>query len=144
MKIITLLIFVLLITVLPASCISAVKNEPFIHREWLLISYNGISRHDITSKPARVDLSQKSDGKTQHGNGEIGCSQLNFNYHFRADGNIRFRLVSHTKTECSNNSQEDKLIKSLSESRKFTLAGHYLLLTDGSGHQIKFIAADWD
>ena len=144
MKIITLLLSVLMIAVFAAGCTTAPKNEPFIHREWLLISYNGTARHELTAKPARIDLSQKSEGKLQKGVAELGCSRIQFTYKPDGDGNFRIRSFEEFPSSCENNDREKAMIRTLSQSRKFMLTGHYILLTDADGNTLKCIAADWD
>jgi len=144
MKKIMLSFFAVLILALMVNCSSTQVKNPFIQREWMMVSFNNFTKDQLIKNQAGINLTAKKEGNKIRGGAFMGCNRMFFTSEFKSNGKVEFSGLGSTMMACQNMDLETAFAKSFEKMTKYSLEGHFLTLSDDQGNQMKFIAADWD
>ncbi len=125
------------------QCSSAAKPEG-LNRQWMMISFKDYQKDFLVKNKASLDLSAyPSEHQTYHA--YMGCNQIRLQASFGADQSVKAGDISATMRYCDDNeSLENRFISEFPAVTRFKVEGHFLTLSDESGNEMKFVAADWD
>jgi heat shock protein HslJ len=143
MKNILFSIFAVLVLTITLNCSSAKIKNPHIHREWMLISFNNFTKEDLIKNKAEIDLTE-TENKNIKGKGFMGCNKIFFTAEFKNKGKVKISQVGSTLMVCENSRLESVFLKNFDKMIKYSVEGHFLILSDENGNMMKFVAADWD
>ncbi|MET3034728.1 META domain-containing protein [Chryseobacterium sp. NRRL B-14859] len=119
-------------------------KNPYLQRQWMLISLDGFSKDQLIENKAEVNLTSKvTDGKIQ-GSAYMGCNQMSFTSEFRKGGKVKISNLVSTMKACQNMNLETSFQKKFETMTTYSVEGHFLTLSDNHGNTMKFVAADWD
>ena len=145
MKKILLGIFSVLSLLLVLNCSSTASvQKPWVNREWMLIEFGKFSKDELIKNEAKINLTAKEENGKIRGTAFMGCNGMFFSSEFKKDGKVKISDIGSTLKMCENIKLEDEFSKSFRKMTKYTLEGHFLILTDDEGHSMKFVASDWD
>lgn len=126
------------------NCSSASLNNLQLTREWMLVSFKNYPKEDFIRNKAKIDLTAPAENGKIRGGAFMGCNTMFFTASFKKDGTSAFSDIGSTLMACRNMKLEDDFSRSLKKMQHYQLEGHFLILSDSEGNQIKFVAADWD
>jgi heat shock protein HslJ len=144
MKKIMISFFAVLFLALMMNCSSAQVKNPFIQREWMLVSFGNFTKDQLIKNKAGINLTDKKEGNKIRGGAFMGCNRMFFTSEFKNNGKVEISGIGSTMMACQNMDLETAFAKSFEKMKKYSLEGHFLTLYDDSGNQMKFVAADWD
>lgn len=144
MKKILLSFFAVLLLILMVNCSSTQVKNPFIQREWMMVSFGDFTKDQLIKNNAGINLTAKKEGNKIPGNAFMGCNRMLFTSEFKNNGKVKISGVRGTMMACQNMDLEAAFAKRFEKMTKYSVEGHFLTLYDDSGNQMKFIAADWD
>ncbi|WP_228412564.1 MULTISPECIES: META domain-containing protein [unclassified Chryseobacterium] len=126
------------------NCSAMPDKNPYLQRQWMLISLDGFSKDQLIENKAEVNLTSKvTDGKIQ-GSAYMGCNQMSFTSEFRKGGKVKISNLVSTMKACQNMNLETSFQKKFETMTTYSVEGHFLTLSDNHGNTMKFVAADWD
>jgi len=126
------------------NCSSIPVKNPQIQREWMLVSFENYAKQDLIKNNAKIDLTSAiEDGKIK-GGAFMGCNRMFFSSEFQKDGKVKISGLGSTLMACQNMKLEDDFSRSFKNMTNYKVEGHFLILSDDNGNQMKFVAADWD
>lgn len=115
-----------------------------IKREWMLTSFEGYSKSDLIRNNANINLTEKAENEKIKGTAFVGCNNMFFTAEFKNDGKVKISEIGSTLKACQDMKLEDDFSKKLRDVTRYSVKGHFLILTDDQGDKMEFIAADWD
>ncbi len=74
----------------------------------------------------------------------MGCNSMFFTSAFKKGGKVKISGVGSTLKACQNMELETAFAQKFDKMTRYSIEGHFLTLSDDSGHSMKFVAADWD
>lgn len=117
------------------------QESNLLQRKWMLVSLDTISKDTLIKHKVAIDLTKKPNS----GNGYAGCNQIMFNYSTDNKSEIIFSNIVTTYMYCEDTQKLESLfLKSLENTHKYSLDGHFLTLITKSNDTIKCVAEDWD
>lgn len=144
MRKIVALFYTVLISVIILNCTSLQVKDHHIQREWMLVSFEDFSKDQLIQSQAGINLTnQKNKGKIP-GRAYMGCNQMFFNAEFKNSGSVEISKIGGNMKACQNMDLENSFLKSFKNMKKYSVEGHFLILSDEKGNIMKFIAVDWD
>ncbi|WP_276877369.1 META domain-containing protein [Chryseobacterium joostei] len=144
MKKILLSLFAVLFLGLALNCSAVPDKNPYLQRQWMMISFGGFSKEELVANKAEVNLTGKMENGKIQGSAFMGCNRMSFTFEFKKDGKVKISQGVSTMKACQNMSLEASFQKKLETMTKYTIEGHFLTLSDDNGNSMKFVAADWD
>lgn len=144
MKKIMISFFAVLFLALMVNCSSTRLKNPFIQREWMLVSFNDFTKDQLIKNKAGINLTTKKEGNKIRGGAFMGCNRMFFTAEFKNNGKVEISGLGSTMMACQNMDLETAFSKKIEKITKYSLEGHFLTLYDDSGNKMKFVAADWD
>ncbi len=134
-------------SILLGSCTSQTANSSNnnnLKREWMLLSFQHFSKDVLVKSQAKINLIPNEETPNQY-SAKMGCNNLFFTAKMRSGNKIDFSQVGSTMMYCEGMMElESAFGKALPMMTTYQIDGHYLTLSDGKGHDMKFLAADWD
>jgi len=126
------------------NCSSLQRSKPHIQREWMLVSFDRFTKQQLIKSKAGINLTgEKEDGKIK-GTSSMGCNRIFFTSEFKINGKMNISGLGGTEMACEDMDLENAFMEKFKNMKSYTIEGHYLILSDEKGNQMKFIAADWD
>lgn len=126
------------------SCATNTVDRKNLQREWMLTEFQNFSKEQLVASKASINLVPQKEKANQY-SGYLGCNRMFFQAKFAADGQAEFSKIGSTMMYCDKNMEvEGAFGKMLPEMKSYKVEGHHLILSDGQGNQMKFVAADWD
>lgn len=144
MKNIILSLFAAFILTLVLNCSSAKVNNQHYQREWMMISFDQFTKQQLVESKAQINLTGERTGNTVKGTAKMGCNSIFFVAELKNNGKISISGIGNTEMACRNMELENAFMKKFGSMTNYSIEGHRLTLSDGSGGEMKFIAADWD
>ncbi|WP_392437241.1 META domain-containing protein [Cruoricaptor ignavus] len=136
--IISLLTFATFIT---KSCTSVPIEATRLSRQWFLVEFEHYPKDFFAKNKIQLDL---SPAKNQpRFSGFDGCNRLYFNAQTKNRSAIKFTDFRTGTIFCSGSFGEE-FQQFLRQAETYKTAGHTLILYDGNGRAMRFVAADWD
>lgn len=144
MKKLTGLLSAIFILVLMVGCTTQKPSYDSLHRQWMLVEFKNFSKDLMVKNKANLDLSATKSPKNQY-NAFMGCNRMFMTAEFKDNGKVKFSDVGSTMMYCDQAMDlEDEFAKTLPTMTNYKIEGHNLILSDGKGNSMKFIASDWD
>jgi len=126
------------------NCSAIPDKNPSLQRQWMLISLDGFSKDQLIAHKAEMNLTAAIvDGKIQ-GSAYMGCNQMSFISEFKKGGKVKISKGVSTMKACQDMDLETSFQKKIETMTRYSVEGHFLILSDDHGHTMKFVAADWD
>lgn len=144
MKRILLSLFTVLFLGVILNCSTVPDKNPYLQRQWMLVSFNGFSKDQLIAHKAEVNLTGKMENNKIPGNAYMGCNRMSFMLEFKKNGKVKVSNVISTMKACQDMVLEASFQKKFDSMTKYTVEGHFLTLSDENGNTMKFVAADWD
>lgn len=120
------------------------SSNQYYQREWMMISFNQFTKLQLTENKAAINLTGQKAGNAVKGSAKMGCNSIFFKIEFKNNGKINISGIGSTEMVCKNMELENAFLKKFGNMKNYTIEGHRLTLSDGSGNKMEFIAADWD
>jgi len=144
MKKILLPLFAVLLLGLVLNCSSVPAKDPFLQRQWMLISFDGFSKDQLIAHNAEMNLTaNRVKGKIQ-ASVYMGCNRMSFISEFKKGGKVNISKGVSTMKACQDMNLETSFEKKIETMTNYSVEGHFLTLSDDHGNTMKFVAADWD
>lgn len=144
MKKILLPLFTVLLLGLVLNCSSVPTKDPFLQRQWMLVSFDGFSKDQLIANKAEMNLTaNKVKGKIQ-ASVYMGCNGMSFVSEFKKGGKVSISKGVSTMKACQDMNLESSFQKKIETMTHYSIEGHFLTLSDNHGNSMKFVAADWD
>ena len=125
------------------NCAPKVAGADSYQREWMLVKFQNFSKETLTQNKATLNLSDSENPGKFSAN--MGCNNMFGEAKFNSDKTVKFSALGSTMMYCDNAMNlESAFQNALPMMSNYTIAGHYLTLTDSAGNTMKFVAADWD
>lgn len=115
-----------------------------LQREWMLTAFGSYSKSDLIGKNAKINLTEKAENGKIKGTAFMGCNSMFFTSEFKKNGTVKMSEIGSTLKACQDMKLEMDFSKAFRNMTKYSLKGHFLILSDDAGNQMEFIAADWD
>ena len=138
------MLFLPLIMGVMISCSSAQVKNPYIQREWMLISFEDFTKEQLIKNKAGINLTAEKKEGMIRGGAFMGCNKIFFTSEFKSNGKVKISGVGSTMMACQNMALETAFAKSFDKMTTYSVEGHFLTLSDEKGKVMKFVAADWD
>lgn len=142
-KIIRSLFTVLFLGIMMNCSTTQVKN-PYIQRQWMLVSFGDFAKDELIKNKAEVNLTANNEKGKIRGSAYMGCNRMFFSSEFKKNGKVNISGVGSTMMACQNMDLETSFLKKFEKMTNYSIEGHFLTLSDESGNIMKFVAADWD
>ncbi|MGV2452913.1 UNVERIFIED_CONTAM: META domain-containing protein [Ralstonia mannitolilytica] len=144
MKKILLPLFTVLLLGVVLNCSSVPAKDPFLQRQWMLVSFDGFSKDQLIANKAEFNLTaNKVKGKIQ-ASSYMGCNRMSFMTEFKTGGKVKISKGVSTMKACQDMNLEMSFQKKIETMTHYSIDGHFLTLSDDRGNSMKFVAADWD
>lgn len=138
--IISLLTFATFISI-TKSCTSVPIEATKLSRQWFLVEFENYPKEFFSENKIQLDL---SPAKNQPRFSAFdGCNHLYFNAKTKNRSGIKFTDFRTGTIFCSDSFGEE-FQQFLRQVETYKTEGHFLILYDGKGRAMKFVAADWD
>lgn len=144
MKKILLPLLTVLFLGLMFNCSAVPDKNPYLQRQWMMVSFDGFSKDQLIAHKAEINLTGKTEKGKMYGNAYMGCNQMAFTSEFKKDGTVKITQGVSTLKACQNMDLETAFQKKFETMTKYSVEGHFLTLSDNQGNKMKFVAADWD
>ncbi|MGG7439641.1 META domain-containing protein [Chryseobacterium arthrosphaerae] len=144
MKKILLSLFAVLFLGLGLNCSSMPAQNPYLQRQWMLVSFEGFTKEQLIANKAEINLTSKMEKGKIQGSAYLGCNQMSFSSEFQKGGKVKISKGVSTAKACQDMNLETAFQKKFETMTKYSVEGHFLTLSDENGSQMKFVAADWD
>ncbi len=144
MKKILLSLFAVLFLGLALNCSAVPDKNPYLQRQWMMISFDGFSKEELVANKAEVNLTGKMENGKIQASAFMGCNRMSFTFGLKKDGKVKISQGVSTMKACQDMSLETSFQKKFETMTKYTIEGHFLTLSDDNGNSMKFVAADWD
>jgi len=142
-KIIVSVFIVLCLNIL-TNCTSVKTDNTPIQREWMLVSFDGFTKDQFIKNKARINLTAPVEGKKVKGSAFMGCNTMFFTSEFKNNGKVKISGFGSTMMACRNMDLETNFAATFEKMIRYSVDGHFLTVSDDDGHQMKFVASDWD
>lgn len=126
------------------SCSSVPEKNPALQRQWMLISFGNFSKEELVKNKAEINLTATIEKGKIRGGANMGCNTIFFTSEFKSGGKVKISGVGSTLKACQNMELETAFSQKFDQMTNYSIQGHFLTLSDGSGNSMKFVAADWD
>ncbi|PWW28680.1 META domain-containing protein [Chryseobacterium sp. AG844] len=144
MKKILLPLFTALLLGVVLNCSSVPAKDPFLQRQWMLVSFDDFSKDQLIANKAEFNLTaNKVKGKIQ-ASSYMGCNRMSFMTEFKTGGKVEISKGVSTMKACQDMNLEMSFQKKIETMTHYSIEGHFLTLSDDYGNSMKFVAADWD
>lgn len=111
-----------------------------LQREWMLVSFTGYKKDFLMRAKTSLKFENLKSAQAK-----AGCNNMNFRIKAIKNKKIAFGGGTSTMMYCEGYMKlEEEFAKSLLQVCRYEIQGHFLTLSDKKGHQMKFVAADWD
>lgn len=137
-------VFLFLFSGIIWGCSSVQIRNPYLQREWMLISFENYTKDELIKNKAEVNLTAKAENGNITGTAFMGCNKILITSEFKNNGEIKISGVKSSAVACKNMDLETSFLKKVGKMKRYSVEGHFLTLHDGQGNAMKFIAADWD
>lgn len=144
MKKILFTLFAVLFLGLALNCSAVSEKNPYLQRQWMLVSLDGFSKDQLIAHKAEINLTGKMEKGKIQGSAFMGCNQMSFTSEFKSGGKMKVSQGVSTMKACENMNLESSFQKKFETMTKYSVEGHFLTLSDNQGNTMKFVAADWD
>jgi heat shock protein HslJ len=144
MKKILFTLFAGLFLGLALNCSAVSEKNPYLQRQWMLVSLDGFSKDQLIAHKAEINLTGKMEKGKIQGSAFMGCNQMSFTSEFKSGGKMKVSQGVSTMKACENMNLESSFQKKFETMTKYSVEGHFLTLSDNQGNTMKFVAADWD
>jgi len=144
MKKLLLSLFTVLLLSVVLNCSSVPAKDPFLQRQWMLIDFDGFSKDELIDIEAEMNLTANMVKGKILARVYMGCNRMSFISEFTKGGKVKISKGVSTMKACRNMDLETSFQKKIETMNKYSVEGHFLILTDGNGNSMKFVAADWD
>ncbi|MFS4471900.1 META domain-containing protein [Chryseobacterium sp. T20] len=144
MKKILFSLFAVLLLGLVLNCSSVPTKDPFLQRQWMLISFDGFSKDQLIANKAEMNLTANRVKGEIQANAYMGCNRMSFVSEFKKGGKVKFSKGISTMKACQDMNLESSFQKKIETMTSYSIKGHFLTLSDDHGNTMKFVAADWD
>ncbi|WP_156831941.1 META domain-containing protein [Kaistella palustris] len=115
-----------------------------IQRKWMLVEFQNFTKEEMTAAKAHINLSPIENTPGRY-SAHMGCNSMFFEATFDTDQTVKFSQVGSTMMYCDRNMDlEAAFGKALPRMTSYEVKGHDLILSDGAGNTMKFVAEDWD
>lgn len=142
-KILTFLFAILFLGVI-SNCSTVPDTNPYVQRQWMLISFEGFSKDQLMANKAEINLTSKTENGKIQANAYMGCNQMSFVTEFKKGGKVKISKGISTAKACQDMNLEAAFQKKIETMTRYSVEGHFLTLSDEDGTSMKFVAADWD
>lgn len=146
MKNLKLVVFGVLVSIFMLNCSATKYNttEANLNKDWMMVSFQNFSKDILTASKAHINLEKQPKNPDQYA-AKMGCNQMFFTMKTLPMNKIEFSAVGSTMMYCEGQMElESAFGKALPMMTQYKIDGHYLTLSDGNGHEMKFVATDWD
>ncbi|QOR73142.1 META domain-containing protein [Cruoricaptor ignavus] len=128
-------------TAFTKSCTSVPIEATKLSRQWFLVEFENYPKEFFSENKIQLDLSPTKN----HPNFSSfdGCNRLYFNAQTKNRSEIKFTDFRTGTIFCSGSFGEE-FQQFLRQAKTYKTEGHTLILYDGNGRAMKFVAADWD
>lgn len=109
-----------------------------------MVSFKNYGKPNLIKNKAKIDLTSTIEHGIIKGTGFMGCNKIFFRSQFKANGKMKISEIRITEKMCQDIKLEVDFYEIFKHMTKYTIEGHFLILTDNNGNSMKFIAADWD
>lgn len=144
MKKLLLSFFTVLFLGLVLNCSSVPAKDPFLQRQWMLIAFDGFSKDKLIDIEAEMNLTANMVKGKILARVYMGCNRMAFVTEFKKGGKVKISKGVSTMKACQDMALENSFQKKIETMNKYSVEGHFLILTDDNGNSMKFVAADWD
>jgi len=125
------------------NCATLMGSTDKVKKEWMLVEFQNFSKEMMTKNKATLNLTGKDAPKKFTAN--MGCNNMFGNSNFSSNGDVKFSDVGITMMYCDKGMElESAFAKALPMTTKYSIDGHFLIISDDKGNKMKFVAADWD
>ncbi|MDO5356330.1 MAG: META domain-containing protein [Conchiformibius sp.] len=122
-----------------AAAPSAV-NAAAVKRVWMLTELDGFQKAQLVAAKAEMNWT-----RLPHANAYMGCNRMMFQADVSSDGRVKFGAVAATRMYCPDAIPLENAFGSLlPQMTRYRVEGHHLILEDGKGKTMRFVAQDWD
>lgn len=129
---------------LVVNCSAVPDKDPYLQRQWMLVSFDGFSKDQLIDHKAEINLTGKMEKGKIYGSAYMGCNQMSFTSEFKKEGKVKISQGVSTLKGCQDMALETSFQKKFETMTKYSVEGHFLTLSDNQGNIMKFVAADWD
>lgn len=126
------------------NCSAVPDKNPYLQRQWMLVSFDGFSKDQLIAHKAEMNLTGKIEKGKIYGSAYMGCNQMSFTSEFKKSGTVKISQGVSTLKACQDMALETSFQKKIETMTKYSVEGHFLTLSDNQGNTMKFVAADWD
>ncbi len=125
------------------NCATQNINPSEYQRQWMLVEFQNFDKETLIKNKAQLDLSATKSPRNQY-RAFAGRNKIFLNADFQSRGKVEFSKIGSTAMGCENMNLESAFTKALPTMTKYKIDGNKMTLSDGKGHEMKFIASDWD
>ena len=119
---------------------SAPAADAAVKRVWMLTALDGFSKEQLTAAKAEMNWTRLPQAAAY-----MGCNRMMFQADVSAGGAVSFGPVAATRMYCADNmALENAFGRLLPEMTAYRVEGHHLILFNGKGGEMRFVAQDWD
>ena len=126
------------------NCSAVPDKNPYLQRQWMLVSFDSFSKDQLIAHKAEMNLTGKMEKGKIYGSAYMGCNQMSFTSEFKKGGAVKISQGVSTMKACQDMNLESSFQKKLETMTRYSVEGHFLTLSDNQGNTMKFVAADWD
>ena len=125
------------------NCNSQMTSSNTLNKELMMVEFQNFTKEAMMSNKANINFNNLNEGGKFSAN--MGCNNMFGTATFSGNGMVKFSQMGSTMMYCDKAMDlENAFAKALPMMTKYKIEGHYLILSDGKGNSMKFIAADWD
>lgn len=144
MKKIFLFLFAIVNLIFFQNCSASKAQNHHYQREWMLISFDNFTKHELIEMKAGINLTGEKTGIVVGAIAVMGCNKIFFDAEIKNKNRIKISNLGNTEMACQNMKLEKAFLEKIKNMNRYNLDGHRLTLSDNKGNEMKFIAADWD
>lgn len=144
MKKVLLSLFTILFLGLAFNCSTVPDKNPYLQRQWMMVSFDAFTKDQLVAYKAEINLTSRMEKGKIQGSAYMGCNQMSFSAEFKKGGKVKISKGVSTVKACQDMALENAFQKTIETMTSYSVEGHFLTLSDGSGNSMKFVAADWD
>ncbi|MDN3695421.1 META domain-containing protein [Chryseobacterium tructae] len=126
------------------NCSAVPDKNPYLQRQWMMVSFDGFSKDQLIAHKAEINLTGKMEKGKIYGSAYMGCNQMSFTSEFKKGGIVKISQGVSTLKACQDMNLETSFQKKFETMTRYSVEGHFLTLSDDHGNSMKFVAADWD
>lgn len=140
----SLLIFGLLTLLFLSSCKSVSLIDKNLEKKWYIVELKGYTKEDLIKNKASIEFAKDAENKLMEMRAFAGCNQMMYSAEILKGNKLKINGGASTLMACQDMQMESNLSAQLIQMKKYSIEGHYLILSDEKGNKIKLLAEDWD